>query len=50
MTQPSVAQGIIAPNIGQRFLGKAQSLWCINRRRRWSLTIDQAMQDVEPEL
>ena len=47
MTQPSLTQGIITSDIGQRLLRKAQRLWCVNRRCRWSLTVDQAMQDVE---
>jgi hypothetical protein len=47
MTQPSIPKGIIAPDIGERFLGKPQRLGRVDRGSRGSLAVDQAVQDVE---
>lgn len=40
-------QRVVAADIGFGLLAEAQGLWSIYRGSRWSLPIDQAMQDIE---
>ena len=47
MTQPSIAKRIIPPDIGERFLGQAQRLGCVDRGCRRGLAIGQPVQNVE---
>ena len=47
MAQSSTAKGVIATDIGERLLGKAQRLGRIDRGCRRSLAVDQAVEKVE---
>ena len=47
MAQFLVPQGIVAPDVGDGLLGKAQGLWCINRRWWCHLAVGQPVQDIE---
>ena len=40
-------QVVIASDVRERLLGKAQGLRGIDWRRRWSLAVDQAVQNIE---